>query len=90
MAEPAKILPFARSKTESEQVRMVLRNGGGGDNYGGMDAWQTSVENRLGSLDSRLGRLDDKVDRNFVVTWGGMIVGFVGLAGLMAKGFGWF
>ena len=48
-----------------------------------------SIENRLQSLDDRLGRIDDKIDRNFLVTWGGIILLALGLAGLMAKGFGW-
>jgi hypothetical protein len=56
---------------------------------GGMDAWQTSVENRLSSLDGRIQRLDEKIDRNFIITWGGLIALGLGLAGLMAKGFGW-
>jgi hypothetical protein len=56
---------------------------------GGMDAWQTSVENRLTSLDGRIQRLDEKIDRNFIITWGGLIALGLGLAGLMAKGFGW-
>ncbi len=54
-----------------------------------MDAWQTSVENRLSSLDGRIQRLDEKIDRNFVITWGSLIALGLGLAGLMTKGFGW-
>lgn len=54
-----------------------LKAHGGG---GGMDAWQTSVENRLSSLDARLGRLDEKIDRNFIITWAGSIGAVVGLA----------
>ena len=60
---------------------------GGGN--GGNSMWQQSVETRLQSLDTRLGRLDDKIDRNFLVTWVGIILSALGLAGLMAKGFGW-
>jgi hypothetical protein len=33
--------------------------------------------------------LRDRVDRDFRITWGGIITLGVGLAGLMAKGFGW-
>lgn len=46
---------------------------GGGSHSGGMDAWQSSVENRLGSLDQRLQGLDSKIDRNFLVTWAGIL-----------------
>jgi hypothetical protein len=54
---------------------------GGGSHSGGMDAWQTSVENRLGSLDQRLQNLDAKIDRNFLVTWGGVLaVALMGVA----------
>ena len=63
--------------------------GGGNGRNGGNSMWQQSVETRLQSLDTRLGRLDDKMDRNFLVTWGGIIVSALGLAGLMARGFGW-
>ena len=62
---------------------------GGGSDGGGRSAWQTSVENRLQSLDNRIGGLDGKIDRNFLVTWAGIIAAAVGLAGLMAAGFGW-
>lgn len=73
---------------------------GGGDNYGGMDGWQTSVESRLHSIDGRLGRIEDKGDRHFerlndkmdshlYLTWGGLIAGVIVFAGMMAVGFGW-
>ena len=35
---------------------------GDGSGGGGMDAWQTSVENRLGTLDNRLGRIEDRTN----------------------------
>ena len=42
------------------------------------DTWAQSVESRLGNLDT-------KIDRNFVITWGGIIV--LGLLGI--GGFAW-
>ena len=36
----------------------ILNSGGGGGTSGGMDAWQTSVEKRLDSLDRRAGALE--------------------------------
>lgn len=52
-----------------------IETGGGGDHTGGMDAWQQSVENRLTNLDR-------KIDRNFTITWGGIIgLGLIGVGG---------
>jgi hypothetical protein len=34
-------------------------------------------------------RLQDRMDGDFRITWAGIITLGVGLAGLMAKGFGW-
>ena len=71
-----------------------------GDKYDAMDAWQTSVENRLTSIDSRLASLDTKTDQHFTILLSRMdrqfyilliggVIGFLGLAGLMARGFDW-
>ena len=38
-----------------------------------MDTWQNSVENRLVSFDDRLESLGKKLDRNFYITWAGII-----------------
>lgn len=75
-----------RAEYARSAVEQFDRLGGGN---GGSNMWQQSVETRLQSLDTRLGRLGDKIDRNFLITWGGVIVSALGLAGLMAKGFGW-
>jgi hypothetical protein len=61
------------------RIKEVAKTGGGGDN-GGM--WEQSVENRLGQLHE-----DIRDTRNFLLLAYG--AGFVILAGLMAKGFGW-
>lgn len=34
-------------------------------------------------------RLHDRMDSDFRITWAGLIATDLGLAGLMAKGFGW-
>lgn len=39
--------------------------------------------------DAKFDSMRDRMDRDFRLTWGAMIAGFLGLAGLMAKGFGW-
>jgi hypothetical protein len=86
--------PEINTRLLDERIAKALEKRGlghssGSDHTGSMDAWQTSVENRLSSLDGRIQRLDEKIDRNFVITWGGLIALGLGLAGLMAKGFGW-
>lgn len=82
MTEPS---PTLRRLAEQERRITALEKRGGGGHDSGMDAWQTSVENRLASLDTRLGNLDHKVDRNFQITWAGI----VGLGLLGVGGFAW-
>lgn len=41
------------------------------------------------SLRHAMDRLQDRMDGDFRITWAGIITLGVGLAGLMAKGFGW-
>ena len=53
-----------------------LQEGGGGGTSGGMDAWQQSVETRLGALGTKL----DEQLKWLLIAFAG---GFVVLAGLM-------
>jgi hypothetical protein len=100
-----------RRNRAAQRQGEALPSEAGEDNYTSMDAWQTSVENRLASIDARLGSLDAKgdqgfatltnrmdqhftillsrMDRQFYTLLIGGIIGFVGMAGLMARGFGW-
>lgn len=41
------------------------------------------------SMRQEIAQLRDRVDADFRVTWAGMMALGLGLAGLMAKGFGW-
>jgi hypothetical protein len=41
------------------------------------------------SMRQTLERLHDRMDNDFRITWAGLIGSTLGLAGLMAKGFGW-
>jgi hypothetical protein len=41
------------------------------------------------SMRQTLERLHDRMDSDFRITWAGIIGSALGLAGLMAKGFGW-
>ena len=52
-----------------------------------MDAWQTSVENRLDSLDRRMERLRSDMETNFRWTWSGLAGGLIALLGALAGGF---
>ena len=56
-------LAEARAANEAERVE----TGGGGNNTGGMNPWQQSVETRLGNLETR-------IDRDFKITWGGILL----------------
>lgn len=47
----------------AEGTRAPLVNQFGSDGGDGMDAWQTSVEKRLDSLDGRVGRMDDRLGK---------------------------
>lgn len=49
----------------------------------------TGMDKRLDLVEKDLRELARKVDVNFIITWGGLIVLGVGLAGLLAKGFHW-
>jgi hypothetical protein len=71
----------------------------GGPHDGGMDAWQTSVENRLGQIhtdivgvnnkiDAVSTTLTGKVDRNFVLTWVGIIGLGLGVGAVLGRVFG--
>lgn len=62
---------------------------GSGSGSGGssMDAWQTSVENRLASLDSRLDLFRSEMSSNFRWTWGGLATGVLAVLGAFAGGF---
>lgn len=83
------VVNFDEEKRRIEELKKPLeRQLGGGDN-GGMSMWEQSVETRLGELRDDVRHLDQKIDRNFTITWGGIILANIGLAGLLAKGFGW-
>jgi hypothetical protein len=85
------------------KTRQPIDGGGGGGDDGRMESRVTrleviaeSTEKRLGSIDSALLRHDSKFDgirdrqeRDFRLLFGALIVATLGLAGLMAKGFGW-
>jgi hypothetical protein len=76
--------------------RRGLARGGPGSSGGSMDAWQQSVENRLGNIQAELldvrteiRVLRSSIESKFLWLIGALIAVFGGLLGTMAKGFGW-
>lgn len=47
------------------------------------------IKTDIRSMQQTIDRLHDRMDNDFRITWAGIIALGVGLAGLMAKGFGW-
>lgn len=75
----------------------TLETGGGGGESGGMEARVAVLEQIAKSTEAVLKELRDDAkelrrnqERDFRLTWAGMIAIALGLAGLMAKGFKWF
>lgn len=80
-----------------------LRPGGGGidrgrpgGNDGGMEARVAKLEALAESTDRRLSQIEGDLRSMlrwgmaaFILTWGGIIALGIGLAAMMAKGFGW-
>lgn len=61
-----------------------------------MEARVAKLESDVGNIKENIAdiRIDirglrDKIDKQFLITWGGLIAGCLGLAGLIAKGFKW-
>lgn len=69
----------------------------GGDGYdGGMEARVAKLEaamefvqRELSDIKADLREVKRDARTDFRITWGAMITGFLSLAGLLAKGFGW-
>lgn len=47
------------------------------------------IQTDIADIKADLRQMKDNARSDFRVTWGGMIFGFLGMAGLMARGFGW-
>lgn len=57
---------------------------GSGNGGSGVDPWQTSVDNRLASLDGRLDRFKSETSSNFLWTWGVVGAGVLAVLGAFA------
>jgi hypothetical protein len=67
-----------------------LKSSSGSGTSGGMDGWQTSVENRLGEIRTELTGVRSDMRTDFRAVFAAVIAVAIGLAGIMAKGFHWF
>jgi hypothetical protein len=47
------------------------------------------VESNIADLKAAMRSLRDRMDKDFRITWAGIIALGLGISGLMAKGFGW-
>jgi hypothetical protein len=47
------------------------------------------VESNIADLKADVRSLRDRMDKDFRITWAGIIALGLGISGLMAKGFGW-
>jgi hypothetical protein len=54
-----------------------------------LEASMEYVQRDVSDIKTDIRRIQDAVDSKFLLTFGSLIVVAVGLAGIMAKGFGW-
>lgn len=54
-----------------------------------LEASMEYVQRDVSDIKTDIRRIHDAVDSNFKLTFGGLIFVALGLAGIMAKGFGW-
>jgi hypothetical protein len=73
-----------------------LKSGDGGGTFDGMEARVARLEATVGHIQTdttdikaEIRQMKQNARADFLITWGGMIAGFLGMAGLLARGFGW-
>lgn len=57
---------------------------------GDLRAFAGETRTEFGKVREEFGKVRSEMKVDFRLTWTGLILGFLGIAGLMAKGFGWF
>lgn len=93
MADPALHPMHAKMQEISEKLdRLPLEMGGGGNHTGGMEARIAKLEAHVEHIREDIAGIRDalrdlKVD--FKIVWAAIFASTLGLAGLLAKGFGW-
>lgn len=94
MANPdAKFSTLRDLQLRVASLETASSGSGGGDRMEARVAkLESDVENikaNVSDIKADIRGLRDKLDRQFLVTWGGLIAAVLGLAWLMAKGFKW-
>ncbi len=97
MAADLKLVSDAgRTIAEADRLSASLKSGSGGGTSDGMEARIARLEAHVGHIQTDIAdikadirQVKDNARADFRVTWGGLIVGFLGMAGLLARGFGW-
>lgn len=79
----AAMAEFRGQTQELREIAQALKNGDGGGTSGGMDAWQQSVETRLGDLSTDIRDLGKKVDGLTMWIVGAIATGFLVVLGLI-------
>lgn len=54
-----------------------------------LEAGVGHIQTDVSDIKADIRQMKDNARSDFRVTWGGMIIGFLGVAGLLARGFGW-
>lgn len=99
MADSSSIdINFLRHQLEQEKAKngAHLKSGGGGGTFDGMEARVAKLEASVGYIEREITDIKTEVRglrsdarTDFRLTFGALIAVAIGLAGLMAKGFGW-
>jgi len=75
------------SRLEQTQTGGLPPDGGGMEpRVARLEAVTEAIDKRLSLIETDIRANGKKLDTHFYITWGGIIA----LAGIMAKGFGWF
>lgn len=64
-------------------------NGGMEARVAKLEAAMEYVQRDMGEIKQDIREIKQDARTDFRVTWGALIVGFLGIASLMARGFGW-
>lgn len=88
--------PVRAKTTDHAVLKTQVDTGGGGGDDGRMEAriarLEATIEHAqrdISDIKQDVREMRSSMRTDFLITWGGLIAGILGLAGLMAKGFHW-